>query len=123
MTPKWWAYASRGGNRSSRLVVNTSRPSRHPGKLEAPADPADNLGRCIADAFEPDPAGVMLAKDIRPIVQAWLERQGGGKLVENALWAKMRERFEHDPNGGRPHYLDLRARVKSPPKLTAVPPA
>jgi hypothetical protein len=86
----------------------------------APTDPADDLDRCIADAFEADPTGVMLAKDIRPVVQAWFERQGIGKPVEKALWAKMRERFKHDPNGGRPRYFGLKARVKAPPKLAVV---
>ena len=112
-------------------AVGRRLPPRPPAKPlptggdKAPAlpDNADELDRCIADAFEPDPAGVMLAKDIRPVVLAWFERQGRGKPVVKALWAKMRERFKHDPNGGRPRYIGLKVRVKGPPRLAVVPAA
>ena len=89
----------------------------------ASADAADDLDRCIADCFEADSAGAMLAKEIRPIVQAWFDKQGLAKPIEKALWAKMRERFKHDANGGRPRYIGLKVRVKAPPKLTVVPSA
>jgi hypothetical protein len=54
----------------------------------------------------------MLAKDIRPIVQAWFEKQNIGRPIEKMLWAKMRERFKHDANNGRPRYLGLKPRHK-----------
>lgn len=37
---------------------------------------ADDLDRCIADTFEVEPAGVMSAKEIRPLVKAWCAARG-----------------------------------------------
>jgi hypothetical protein len=85
----------------------------------APAEPADDLDRCLADLFEIEPAGVMSAKDIRPLVQAWFAAKGL-RLNETQLWVRMGARFKRDPNGGRPRYLGLKARVKGPPKLAVV---
>jgi hypothetical protein len=85
----------------------------------APAEPADDLDRCLADLFEVEPAGVMTAKDIRPLVQAWFSAKGV-RLNETHLWVRMGARFKRDPNGGRPRYLGLKARVKGPPRLAVV---
>jgi hypothetical protein len=91
-----------------------------PSATSAPSDPADDLDRCISDRFEADPAGAMLARDIRPIVRAWFEKQNLGKVNEKALWSRMRERFKHDGNSGRPRYLGLKPRVKGPTRLAVV---
>jgi hypothetical protein len=87
--------------------------------LPAPAEPADDLDRAIADLFESEPAGVMSAKQIRPIVEAWFATKGL-KLDESKLWPRMGERFKRDPNNGRPRYFGLKVRVKGPPKLAVV---
>jgi hypothetical protein len=99
----------------------TAKPDRPSTIVEGPAptDAADDYDRCIADTFE-DAAGSMLAKEIRPCVKAWFEKHGRGQLNEKALWTKMRERFKHDPNGGRPRYLGLKVREKGPPRLALV---
>jgi hypothetical protein len=79
----------------------------------APADPADEYDRCIADVFETDPAGAMLAREIRPLVKVWFDKQGLGKVNEKALWARMRNHFKHDGNNGRPKYYGLKPRPKA----------
>ena len=84
------------------------------------ASSADDIDRCIADEFEDAPAGDMRAKEIRPIVLAWFERQGLPPPDEGELWAKMKARFKHDPNNGRPRYLGLRIKRPASPKLRIV---
>jgi hypothetical protein len=100
----------------------TAKPDRPSTIVEGPAptDAADDLDRCIADTFEDASAGAMTSKEIRPLVQDWYARHNAGKVPEKALWAKMGERFKHDPNGGRPRYLGLKVRVKGPPRLALV---
>jgi len=88
----------------------------------APAEAADDLDRAIADLFEVEPAGVMAASEVRPLVKSWFEARGltFDKKVDAKLWPKMGVRFKRDPNGGRPRYLGLKVRVKGPPKLAIV---
>lgn len=121
----WLAFVNMmaaGAAAVGRRLPPPKAPKPLPASEEKAPQPenADDLDRCLANLFEAEPAGVMTAKDIRPLVQAWFERQGLGKPVEKALWAKMRERFKHDPNGGRPRYLGLKVRLKGPPKLALV---
>ena len=71
---------------------------------------ADDLDRAIADLFEEAPAGVMAAKQIRPLVAAWFQARGLklGKADEAKLWPRLGERFKRDPNNGRPRYFGLK---------------
>ena len=91
-------------------------------KSEAPAlpDDADDLDRCIGDVLEDAAAGMMKAKEIRPLVEAWFSTRNKPKPTEAELWAKMGQRFQRDPNNGRPRYLGLKPRAKGPPKLAVV---
>ena len=78
------------------------------------AKSADAIDRSIVDEFEDAAAGKMTAKEIRPLIHAWFSKQGLPKPDESELWAKMRQRFKHDPNSGRPRYLGLKQRPKQP---------
>jgi hypothetical protein len=114
--------AAGGAAVSARVRKGSSETSpRKRGEVVAPAptELADDHDRAIADLFEVEPAGVMSAKQIRPIVEAWFTARGL-KLDESKLWPRMGERFKRDPNNGRPRYLGLKVRVKGPPKLAVV---
>jgi hypothetical protein len=105
--------------RKAALPSQPSPSKRGDGVASVPVEPADDLDRCIADLFEAEPAGVMSAKEIRPLAQAWFTTKGL-KLDESKLWPRMGERFKRDPNNGRPRYLGLKVRVKGPPRLAVV---
>jgi hypothetical protein len=111
-----------GGAHVSAAVVRLRKPAAKPGKAtDAPAMPenADDYDRCIADLFEVESGGVISAKDIRPLVQAWFAAKGL-KLNEAALWPRLGQRFKRDPNKDRPRYLGLKVRMKGPPRLALV---
>jgi hypothetical protein len=113
-----------GGAAASARMRKVASPQPTPPKRgeaapPALAEPADDLDRCIADLFEIEPAGVMSAKEIRPLVKAWFGAKGL-RLNETQLWVRMGGRFKRDPNGGRPRYLGLKPRAKGPPRLAVV---
>jgi hypothetical protein len=122
----WLAFidmmAAGGAAVSTRMRKAPAPPPSPPRRAEAkpaPAEPADELDRCIADVFEAEPAGVMTAGEIRPHVKAWFEARGLA-LNEAKLWPRMGERFKRDGNNNRPRYFGLKPRVKGPPKLAVV---
>jgi hypothetical protein len=121
----WLAFLNMmaaGGAHVSAAVARLRKPAAKPGKaIETPAMPenADDYDRCIADLFDVESAGVITAKDIRPLVQTWFAAKGL-KLNEAALWPRMGQRFKRDPNKGRPRYLGLKVRMKGPPRLAVV---
>jgi hypothetical protein len=115
---------------SAAHVTGAAARMRRPGaKREEPEPPAalvsatpvnaDDYDRAIADLFEEAPAGVIRAKDIRPLVRGWFDSKEKN-LEESRLWAKMGEKFRRDPNNGRPRYMGLKPRPRGPPKLAVV---
>ena len=121
----WLVFVNMGAAVGSTVAARMRKAAAKPDKMPAaPGHPedADDLDRCIADLFEVEPAGVMASSEIRPLVATRYEARGMklDKKLEARLWAKMGARFKRDPNGGRPRYLGLKARVKGPPKLAVV---
>jgi hypothetical protein len=121
----WLAFvgmiAGVSGHASAAAAARARRGAKPEKGAEVSAVPenADDYDRCIADLFQPEPAGVMSAKAIRPLVQAWFATKGL-QLDESKLWVRMGGRFKRDRNNGRPRYLGLKARVKGPLRLAMV---
>ena len=81
-------------------------------KAVAPTS-ADTIDRWMADDLD-DGAGSMKSKEVRALCKAWCDAHKVEMPDENELWARMRARFKHDPNNGRPRYLGVKRRVKGP---------
>ena len=90
--------------------ADTSKPVTV--KAVAP-NSADTIDRWIADDLE-DGTGSMKSKELRALCTAWCEAHKVETPDEGELWARMRARFKHDPNNGRPRYLGVKRRVKGP---------
>jgi hypothetical protein len=117
------APVSAAAARLRKTAAKTGRPdlAGNSAQVSVPVlpDDADDLDRCIADLFDESPAGVMKAREIRPLVQAWFGARGR-KLVESKLWERMGQRFKYDNNHNRPRYMGLKPRAKGPPRLAVV---
>ena len=74
---------------------------------------ADTIDRWMADDLE-DGTGSLPSKELRALCKAWCEVHKVDVPDENELWARMRARFKHDPNNGRPRYLGVKRRQKGP---------
>jgi hypothetical protein len=113
------AHVTAAAARMRRPGTKREEPDPPAALVSATPVNADDYDRAIADLFNEAPAGVMRAKDIRPLVRSWFDSKGKA-LEESRLWAKMGEKFRRDPNNGRPRYMGLKPRLRGPPNLAVV---
>lgn len=107
-------HASADSDRARRVPIKRCRADAEPAKVAAPKATADDIERWIADDLEEAPASAMRSAEIRKLAHAWFDARHLPKPNEQDLWARVRQHFVHDPNNGRPRYLNVRAKKAAP---------
>lgn len=98
--------------RTARSRKPTAKPEKVVAEPDSPARAtADDIDRWMVDDLE-DGSGSMRSGDLRKLALAWFDARGLAKPDEQELWARIRARYKHDPNNGRPRYLGVKQRQK-----------
>ncbi len=102
-------------------VLGAPRRQTAPARREKAESPqptlkatTDDIDRWIADDLEEAPACAMSSGDIRKLAHAWFAARGLPRPNEPDLWVRMKQHFKHDPNNGRPRYLNVRSKRSAP---------
>jgi hypothetical protein len=92
---------------------------RSPSKVDRDADLRRRRSAFIAEELEQFPGVFMMTAEPWAMWQKRCAMRGDEYGDQRSFSQHLREHFDHDPNNGRPRFLNVRAKQKAP-KLSVV---